>query len=211
MWGSFLACVIFLQSRSEPHLLRHHTLTAVLFQGDWGLGGCPLPTLPSCWCLSWCFRPAGESSLALCLRDLRCWWWGQPRGGWKMLEQQSGCFAQPQTTSPPPASQSEFHLTGRAHPLPSCALLPPSPPASCLSALPLPWGPCCWGHPGHEWRRGYAGLPRAALSTLMRGFLSSGRLVGGQPEKGRLLCTSQGAWSPGCSSFQESGVFRAHW
>ena len=73
MWGSFLACVIFLQSRSEPHLLRHHTLTAVLFQGDWGLGGCPLPTLPSCWCLSWCFRPAGESSLALCLRDLRCW------------------------------------------------------------------------------------------------------------------------------------------
>ena len=45
MWGSFLACVIFLQSRSEPHLLRHHTLTAVLFQGELGARWLPPPHL----------------------------------------------------------------------------------------------------------------------------------------------------------------------
>ena len=45
MWGSFLACVIFLQSQSEPHLLRHHTLTAVLFQGELGAWWLPPPHL----------------------------------------------------------------------------------------------------------------------------------------------------------------------
>lgn len=40
-----MACFIFLQSRSEPHLLRHHTLTAVLSQGELGAQWLPPPHL----------------------------------------------------------------------------------------------------------------------------------------------------------------------
>ena len=128
-----MACVIFLQSRSEPHLLRHHTLTAVLFQGDWGLGGCPLPTLPSCWCLSWCFRPAGESSLALCLRDLRCWAVGSAPGRLENAGAAEWLFCTTSNHFPTPG------LTIRVSPhrqSPSPTLLCPAP-ALPTSFLPL--------------------------------------------------------------------------
>ena len=127
-----------------------------------------------------------------------------------MLGQQSGCFAQPQTTSPPPASQSEFHLTGRAHPLPPRALLLPSP-ASCLSALALPWGPCCCGHPGHEWRRGDAGLPRAAQSTpYVASFLQAASWEANLKKAG-FSAHPEELGPLAVHPSKRVGSFRAHW
>lgn len=40
-----MACFIFLQIRSEPHLLRHHTLPVVLFRGELGARRLPPPHL----------------------------------------------------------------------------------------------------------------------------------------------------------------------
>ena len=170
-----MACFIFFQSWFEAHPLCGLTLPAVLFplesRESWGLCGCPLPTLPSCWCLSWCLHPAGKSSVGLVSQGPRASGCGVSPGEAGKCWGSSRvvlCFHQFCTTSNPlphpwPHNLSEFRCPGRAHPLP---LLCPAPALPTnflhLRSSRSPWGPCCWGHPGHGWRSGYAG---ASLST----------------------------------------------
>ena len=200
MWGSALACFIFLQSRSEPHLLWHHTLPAVLFSGELGARWLPPPHLAILLVPELVLPSSGGVISGLVSQR------PPVLGGGVSPGEAGKCWGSrvPVLHNLKPLPHPRPHnlsFTSQAEPI-LCPLMPCSHhphqlPASLLFLSP---GGLVAGV-----IQQHAGLPPSALSTPMCGFLSSGRLVGGQPAKGRLLCIPRGAWSPGCSPFRDWG------